>query len=231
LKRTTVVFGATGLTGSNLTEELARSEAYDKILIFTRRKSNAGAETAVQSASSSKIREIEFDITNIEAVKDEIKGEDLFCCLGTTIKKAGSQEAFKKVDLEAPAKIASIAAANGVKQFIVISSIGADPGSRNFYLKTKGQMEQAVQKEHFQAVAILRPSMITGKRKEFRLAEEAGKIMFKPLEKLLVGRLRKYRSIKAKTIAEAMVKIALTPQDKIVFESHEIHILAGLTGN
>ncbi|HSO78416.1 MAG TPA: SDR family oxidoreductase, partial [Bacteroidales bacterium] len=156
---------------------------------------------------------------------------DIFCCLGTTIKKAGSQEAFRKVDLEAPAKIASIAAENEVKQFIVISSIGADPGSRNFYLRTKGQMEQTVQKEHFQAVAILRPSMITGKRKEFRMAEETGKMIFRPLEKLLLGRLRKYRSIKAKTIARAMVNIALTPQDKTVFESHEIQKLAGLTGN
>ncbi len=222
LNRTAIVFGATGLTGSNLTEELANTGAYDKILIFTRSKSHV---------TNPKIREIEFDITNIEAVKEEIKGDDLFCCLGTTIKKAGSQEAFRKVDFDAPAKIASIGAENGVKQFIVISSIGADPGSRNFYLRTKGQMEQAVQKEHFRAVAILRPSMITGKRNEYRLAEEAGKMIFRPLEKLLFGRLRKYRSIKAKTIARAMVNIALTPQDKIVFESHEIQKLAGVTGN
>jgi len=222
LKRTAIVFGATGLTGSNLAEELAETEVYDKILIFTRRKSQV---------SHPKFREIEFDITNIEAVKEEIKGDDLFCCLGTTIKKAGSQEAFRKVDLEAPAKIASIAAENGVNQFIVISSIGADPGSRNFYLRTKGQMEQAVQKEPFKAVVILRPSMITGKRNEYRLAEEAGKMIFRPLEKLLFGKLRKYCSIKSKTIARAMVNIALTPQDKIVFESNEIQELAGATGN
>jgi len=222
LKRTAIVFGATGLTGSNLAEELTKTEVYDKILIFTRRKSQF---------SHPKFREIEFDIADIEAVKEEIKGDDLFCCLGTTIKKAGSQEAFRKVDLEAPATIASIAAANGVKQFIVISSIGADPGSRNFYLRTKGQMEQAVQKEHFNAVAIFRPSMITGKRNEYRLAEEAGKLIFRPLEKLLFGRLRKYRSIKSKTIARAMVNIALNPRDKIVFESHEIQALAGVTGN
>ena len=223
MKRTAIVFGATGLTGSNLTEELTGSNAYDKILVFTRRKSPA--------VTHQKIREIEFDITNIEGVKEEIKGDDLFCCLGTTIKKAGSQEAFRKVDLEAPAKIAVIAAANGVKQFIVISSIGADPQSRNFYLRTKGQMEVAVQKQHFEGIAILRPSMITGKRKEFRPAEEAGKMIFSLVEKLLFGKLRKYRSITAKTIARAMVNIALKPQDKIVFESHEIQKLAGVTGN
>lgn len=222
LKRTALVFGATGLTGGILAEELADNGAYDTILIFTRRK---------LSFTHSSIREIEFDIDNLEALKEEIKGDDLFCCLGTTIKKAGSQEAFRKVDLEAPAQIASIAAANGVKQFLVMSSIGADAKSRNFYLRTKGQMEEAVQKENFKAIAILRPSMITGKRKEFRLSEEAGKMIFKPLEYLLIGKLRKYRSIAAKTIARAMVNIALNPQNKTVFESSEIQKLASLKIN
>lgn len=216
LKRTAIVFGATGLTGGILLEELIANEAYDKIIVFSRRK---------PEAAHPKVREIGFDTGNIEAIKEEIRGDDLFCCLGTTIKKAGSQEAFRQVDLNTPSIIASIASSNGVKQFLVISSIGAASQSSNFYLRTKGQMEEAIQKNSFEAVAILRPSMITGKRKEFRFAEEAGKFLFKPLGFLLFGKLRKYRSIAAKTIAKAMVFIALHPQNRVVFESNEIQKL------
>jgi len=221
-KRTAIVFGATGLTGGNLLDELIAHDAYDKIIVFSRRKSQA---------AHPKVREIGFDTGNIEAIKEEIRGDDLFCCLGTTIKKAGSKEAFRHIDLETPSKIASIASSNGVKQFLVISSIGAALGSPNFYLRTKGQMEEAIQKNSFEAVAILRPSMIIGKRKEFRFAEEAGKFLFKPLGFLLFGRLRKYRSITAKTIAKAMVFIALRPQNSVIFESNELQKLISQNRN
>lgn len=214
--RTALVFGATGLTGGHLVEELIRNEEYNKVVIFTRREFHT---------TNPKVHQVTTALDNIEAIADSIKGDDLFCCLGTTIKKAGSQDAFQRVDLNAPSKIALIASANGVKQFVIISSIGADAQSRNFYLRTKGQMEEAVQKSQFSAIAILRPSMIIGKRSEFRTAEEIAKLIYRPVSYLLFGGLRKYRAITAQIIARAMVRIALNPQKDIIFESNKIQSL------
>ncbi len=214
-KKTAVLFGATGLTGNLVLGILAKDERYEKIRVFTR------SELTV---NSDKIEVIVTDLENLDSLADNIKGHDLFCCLGTTIKKAGSKENFRKVDLEFPVKIAEIASKNKVPNFILISSIGADPQSSNFYLKTKGEAEEAIQKSGFKKLVILRPSMLLGKRKEFRLLEEAGKLVMLPLKFILKGRLRKYRAIDAERVAKAMVKFANITTSKKIFESHEIEL-------
>ncbi len=214
-KKTAVLFGATGLTGNLVLGILAKDERYEKIRVFTR---------AELSVNSDKIEVIVTDLENLDSLADNIKGHDLFCCLGTTIKKAGSKENFRKVDLEFPVKIAEIASKNKVPNFILISSIGADPQSSNFYLKTKGEAEEAIQKSGFKKLVILRPSMLLGKRKEFRLLEEAGKLVMLPLKFILKGRLRKYRAIDAERVAKAMVKFANITTSKKIFESHEIEL-------
>ncbi len=214
-KKTAVLFGATGLTGNLVLGILAKDERYEKIRVFTR------SELTV---NSDKIEVIVTDLENLDSLADNIKGHDLFCCLGTTIKKAGSKENFRKVDFEFPVKIAEIASKNEVPNFILISSIGADPQSSNFYLKTKGEAEEAIQKSGFKKLVILRPSMLLGKRKEFRLLEEAGKLVMLPLKFILKGRLRKYRAIDAERVAKAMVKFANITTSKKIFESHEIEL-------
>lgn len=214
-KKTAILFGATGLTGSHVLQNLLKDERYEIIKVFTR--SELGDR-------SDKIEIIKTSLEELDKHKDRINGHDVFCCLGTTIKKAGSRDNFRKVDLEFPAKIAEIASNNKVPNFLMISSIGADADSSSFYLRTKGEAEKAIQQFSFNKVVILRPSMLLGKRGEFRLLEEAGKLIMFPLRFLLRGRLRKYRAIDAQRVARAMVKFANITTNKSVFESHEIEL-------
>jgi uncharacterized protein YbjT (DUF2867 family) len=133
--KTALVFGATGLVGNELTNLLLSNDHYDCVKIFVRKKTNLQHPKLVQVVS---------DLDNPEEIATEIKGDDLYCCIGTTRKKAGSKEAFERVDLHLPLKIADIALKNEVRKFLVVSSIGAKPDSRNFYLRTKGKMEQGI---------------------------------------------------------------------------------------
>jgi uncharacterized protein YbjT (DUF2867 family) len=213
--KTAILFGATGLTGSLVLQNLVQDERYVNIKIFSR------SELIVKS---DKIILFQTNLEDIEQFSDDIKGDDLFCCLGTTIKKAGSKDDFRKVDLHFPVKIAEIASKNNVPNFLMISSIGADPDSSGFYLRTKGEAEQAVREYSFNKIVILRPSMLLGKRNEFRLLEEVGKLIMLPMKYILRGRLRKYRAIDANRVAKAMIKFANVTTTKSVFESHEIEL-------
>ncbi len=215
--KTAILFGATGLTGAQVLQKLVQDERYEKIIVFTR---------SVPKIKSSKLEIINTPLEYLDKYENEIRGNDVFCCLGTTIKKAGSKEIFRKVDLEFPAKIAAIAHKNEVPNFLIISSIGANPYSSNFYLRTKGEAEKAIQKYNFKKVVILRPSMLLGKRSEFRFMEEAGKLIMFPLRFLLRGKLKKYRAIDSERVAKAMVKFANITTSKSIFESHEIELFA-----
>ncbi len=213
--KTALLFGATGLTGSHLLEKLIADQRYKKIKVFSR--------SAIQS-DSVKTEVIITPLEEIEKYEKEIKGDDVFCCLGTTIKKAGSKDNFRKVDYDFPLKIAGIASKNKVPSFLVISSVGADPESRGFYLRTKGEMEKKLYEIGFKKLVILRPSMLLGKREEFRFLEETAKLLIKPAGFMFRGKLRKYRPIEAETLAAAMVNLANTDTGKIFFESHEIEL-------
>ncbi len=214
-KKTAILFGATGLTGSHVLRKLTQDDRYEVIKVFTR---------TMPDIKSDKLLIINTGLEDIEQYSEEISGHDLFCCLGTTIKKAGTKENFRKVDLEWPAIISSIASRNGIPNFLIISSIGADPDSSNFYLRTKGEAEKAVQQYGFKKIVILRPSMLLGKRKEFRLLEETGKVLMNPLKFLFRGKLKKYRPIEAERVAKAMIKFANITTSKSIFESHEIEL-------
>ncbi len=214
-KKTAVIFGATGLTGSLVLKKLIQDERYQKIRMFTR---------TLPEVKSDKLEMIITDLEDLEQHSEKITGDDVFCCLGTTIKKAGSKENFRKVDLEWPALIAKTASKNGIPNFLMISSIGADPESSNFYLRTKGEAENAVRQHKFNKIVILRPSMLLGKRNEFRFFEEMGKLVMVPLKFVFRGKLKKYRPIDAEKVARAMVKFANITTSKNVFESHEIEL-------
>src|SRR5437868_6466257 len=139
---------------------------------------------------------------------DPFPTADVFCALGTTIARAGSQHAFLKVDFDYPRIVAERSAAAGARQFILVSSVGADPKSGNFYLRVKAQVEKAVTAQPFESVHIFRPSFLTGKRTELRLKEVAAGAGMRLGQFALAGKLRKYRPIAAETVAAAMVAAA-----------------------
>ena len=208
-----LIFGSTGLIGNEVLQLLLADSAYH-ISTFTRQAAQ----------SSNKVTNHVINFNRLEESAKLISGDVLFCCLGTTIKKAGSQASFRDIDYELVLKIAHIALHNGVARMLVISSVGADANSGNFYLKTKGEMERDLQLLPFQHIKILRPSILTGKRKEFRLGEKVGigfATLFAPL---MIGNLRKYRPIKAETVARAMIALASDDSPQIVYESDALQL-------
>lgn len=195
--KTAIIIGATGLVGSTLAEQILENPAYSKVVLLLRKPLNISHTKLVQAV-------IDFDKPDAS----KIVGDDLFCAMGTTLAKAGSKEAQYKIDCTYPFEIGKIAKANGVKQYILVSSVGADFGSSNFYLKTKGDLEQKIKSLGFQNFISLRPSFLMGDRKEFRLGEKIGKVLSNILSPLLFGSLRKYHGIEASDVAKAMQKFA-----------------------
>ena len=194
-KKTALVFGGTGLTGSILIHHLNLDHRYEKVVIFTRRDIKF---------KSDKAEIINTDLSNIPDLSNHIVGDDLFCCLGTTLKKSASKDEYKNIERDIPAKVAEIANINAVPNYIVVSSIGANIKSRNLYLRIKGEMEVEVQKYGFEKIIILRPSIIFGPRNEFRFFEELGKSLARIFGFLFIGKFKKYRGINANTIAKAI---------------------------
>ena len=213
--KTALIFGSGGLIGSYLMQELLDHEKYRRVHAFVRKP-------LLVSHPKLEIHQVDFDA--LEAFSDLIRGDDLYCCLGTTMKKAGSREAFERVDLQYPLKIAEIASRNQVGCFLLVSSIGADIRSANFYLRTKGKVEDGV-KKIMPRVLIFRPSMLLGKRNEFRFGESLGKALVCALQFLFLGKLRKYRGIHAHTVARAMIRLAMEEPEGGIYESDHIQII------
>jgi uncharacterized protein YbjT (DUF2867 family) len=149
-----------------------------------------------------------IDFDRLENYADLVKASDIYCCLGTTMKKAGSKEAFFKVDFTYPHQIAQMALKNGAERFLIVSSVGADPKSSNYYLRVKGEIEQAISRLTFTAIHIFRPSLLLGERGEVRLGEKIGMFSSKALSFLFIGQLKKYRPIEARVVAFAMTQVA-----------------------
>jgi uncharacterized protein YbjT (DUF2867 family) len=197
--KTALIIGSTGLIGSQLLNFLLDSNDYLKVITFVKRDTGIKHPKLTQHI-------INFD--KPETYKDLVVGDDFFCTIGTTIKKAGSKEAFRKVDFEYPRQFAAFALQNKVKQFLTISSLGADAKSGNFYLKTKGEIQDFLKDCNFESVAVLQPSLLLGNRTEFRLGEKVGAFFMKTLSFLFLGNLKKYKPIEGKTVAKALLKIA-----------------------
>ncbi|MBL7906573.1 MAG: NAD(P)H-binding protein [Bacteroidales bacterium] len=211
--QTALIFGSTGLIGRFVLELLTRDARYDRIVIFVRKeiKTHHG-----------KVSQVIFNPDNLETVADQIKGDQAFCCLGTTLKKAGSKEAFLDVDLRLVSAFATHASRNGVPVFSVVSSIGARSDSSNFYLNTKGLMEETLRKLQFEQLVILRPSLLLGIRPEGRWLEDLGKSFFKIFSVLMIGKLRKYKPVHAETVAKAMIWFSNERKNLIIAESDAI---------
>ncbi len=199
--KTALIIGSTGLVGSHLLSLLLDSNDYLKVITFVKR--DAGIKHP-------KLTQHIIDFDKPETYKELVVGDNFFCTIGTTIKKAGNKEAFRKVDFEYPKQFAAFALQNKVKQFLIISSLGADANSGNFYLKTKGEIQDFLKDCNFESVAVLQPSLLLGNRTEFRLGEKIGAFFMKTLSFLFLGNLKKYKVIEGKTVAKALLAIAKT---------------------
>lgn len=211
---TALVFGATGLVGNALVRALYDSGRYNKIRIFVRKATEFSVEP--------KIEEHQVDFYNLHKYSGMITGDDLYICTGTTIRKAGSVAKMEEIDRDLPVRISGIALANGVKKLAVVSSIGANQASSNYYLRIKGEMENGLLDLNFNSVIIARPSMLLGERKERRAGEAIGKVFMKIFGLLLSGKFLKYRGIKAEAVAKAMVILMQGEPGKRIVESDEL---------
>jgi uncharacterized protein YbjT (DUF2867 family) len=217
--KTALIAGSTGLVGNELLNLILNDDYYSKVISVVRNSTGI---------SNAKLKEIKIDFENIENYSSEILGNDIFCCLGTTIKKAGSKINFKKVDLDYPLQIAAAALVNGAQQFSVVSSIGADKNSKTFYTSVKGELEEELKKLNYFSLNIFRPSLLTGDRDEFRLGEKIAQLFMKIFSFLFIGNLKKYKAIEAKIVAAAMLYAAKRNSEGInIFESDEIQKLGG----
>lgn len=197
--KTALIIGSTGLIGSELLNLLLESSHYAKIITFVKR------DTGIKHP---KLTQHIIDFDKPETYKELVVGDDFFCTIGTTIKKAGSKKDFRKVDFEYPRQFAAFALQNKVQKYLIISSLSADANSGNFYLKTKGEIQDFLNDCNFESVAVLQPSLLLGDRTEFRLGEKVGAFFMKTLSFLFLGNLKKYKPIEGKTVAKALLKIA-----------------------
>lgn len=211
-----IVIGATGLIGSKLVKFLLKDNSFDQVDVFVRRSINL---------KKPKLVEHQIDFDSYESWKHLVKGDVLFSCLGTTLKKAGSQEAQYRVDHTYQLQFAKAAEKNGVQSYALISSAGADPESRNFYLKMKGQLENDVKELKFKKIAIIRPGLLKGEREETRRGEKIAEFVLRIVNG--IGLFKKYRPIPAGTVALAMIR-ALKSGDRFnIYELDDVFDLAG----
>jgi uncharacterized protein YbjT (DUF2867 family) len=211
--KTALLFGASGLVGSHVLNQLIINNNYSKIKLFVRSSINI---------SDPKIEIIQTDFNNLENHREDIKGEDCFFCIGTTKKNSPDKNEYKRVELEVPKQIAQIAKSNLVNSFVFISSGYADSKSSGNYLKFKGEVEEELKRLNFPKLGIMRPSFLLGDRKEKRIGEKIGIFVFKLLSPLFLGPLKKMKPIHSATVAKAMIAITQNDSSKTIFESNEI---------
>ncbi|AWC28450.1 oxidoreductase [Bacillus cytotoxicus] len=216
-KRTALVLGASGLVGQEVTQLLLDSDYYDSVTIFVRKTLQLKHE---------KLQQKQVDFSILEEYKEFFAVDDVFCCLGTTIKKARTKANFKKVDYEYTLRAACLSEKQGVQNFLVISSMSANSKSVFFYLQVKGKMEEELQKLGIEGIHIFRPSLLLGERKEFRFGERmAGKI-FGLLPFIFKGTLKKYKPISAEQVARGMYLAALHEEAGThIYNSTEITVM------
>jgi uncharacterized protein YbjT (DUF2867 family) len=214
------VAGATGLVGGHCLRRLLASGLHEHVVAFVRGPLNFAHKRLEQRT---------IDYERLSRMSAFPRGQDVFCCLGTTMKKAGSEAAFLKVDYEYVVRLAETSLRTGADHFYLVSAIGADPKSRVFYSRVKGEAEDAVAKLPFAGLHIFRPSFLIGRRTERRPGEAFGIAAARLFSIALVGPARKYRPIKADTVASAMVAVARErPAGRRVYTIDEMEGLATL---
>ena len=218
--RTAIVAGASGLVGEHVLRRLLAGGHHERVVAFVRGPINIVHRRLEQ-------RTIDYD--RIGRMSAFPRGEDVFCCLGTTIRKAGSEEAFRRVDVEYVVRLAEVSYRAGASQLLLVSSVGADARSSNFYLRCKGEAEDGVRALPFRGVQIFRPSFLLGTRQEKRTGEALGSAAARLLSFAMIGPARRYRPIRADDVAKAMVAVCRdSPPGIHVYEGDAMSDLAAL---
>lgn len=197
-KKTAIIFGGSGLIGGHCLQALLQQEAYTQVRSFGRK---------LLPITHQKLKQFILDFDEMEDMDKEIKGQDVYICLGTTRAKAG-RDGFIKVDFEYSFNAAKYAAMNGANQLLLVSSVGADKNAFLLYPKTKGQLEEAVKRLPFWATHILQPSLLLGNRHESRIGERMAIGISSIFSRFTDGLLGVYTPIEAETVAKAMVQLA-----------------------
>jgi uncharacterized protein YbjT (DUF2867 family) len=216
--RSALLLGATGLIGGHVLRLLLADDAYSRVVTLGRRPL---ALTHAKLAQHT----VNFDKLGESAAL--FQADDVFSCLGTTIKQAGSQEAFRRVDFTYVVESAKMARQQGASQFLLVSSLGADAHSSVFYNRVKGEIETTVSELAFDGVQIFRPSLLLGERATVRAGEKFAEKIAGLFSFAFVGPLKKYRPIEAHTVAAAMVGTAKQhPRGVNIYESDRIQTFA-----
>lgn len=203
-----IVFGSTGLTGAEIVERLLTAAPVTQLVLPVR-----SPKPALSPKCTTSLMDFDAEL----CYRNLMPADAVICSLGTTIKKAGSQEQFRKVDYDYPLKAAEIALAHGVAHFLLISALGADSRSPIFYSRVKGELEDAICRLPFASISIFRPSLLLGDRHEFRLGER----LMQMIAPLVIG---KYRPVQASAVADAVAESLLNPRSGIrIWESSEIN--------
>ena len=211
--KTALIFGSSGLVGNQLFNIIIQNNNYHHIKLFVRSESKN---------NNSKVEIFQTDFTNLEKHKDSIVGGDCFFCIGTTKKDTPNKNEYRRIEYNIPINVARIASSNSVWSFVYVSSIGANSSSPNSYLKNKGQVEEELNKLNFPHLAVIRPSLLLGKRKKHRLGENIAQYTTQKLSPFFLGNLKKYKPIQAQYVAKAMVAIAQNNYQKTIFESNQL---------
>ncbi len=198
-----VIAGATGLIGTFLVDRMKTDKDVMTVTALTRRDGKQVGKVAWTKVDFDKSADLE---------KACAEADHAFCCLGTTMKTAGSKEAFRKVDHDYVIAFAKAAKSQGIESFSVVSAIGSDANSSVFYNKVKGEMERDLENIGFESLHIFHPSLLLGPREESRLGEKIGTVGMKLVSPLMMGSLTKYKPIHVKTVASAMLRLAKAPQ-------------------
>ena len=212
--RTALLLGSTGLVGGHVLRLLGEDERWSRVVTLGRRPMDSVASNHVHHV-------IDFD--NMDLHVEHFACDDVFCCLGTTIRTAGSQDAFRRVDFDYPVEAATLAHAQGATQYLLVSSLGANPKSRIFYSRLKGEVEEVLRGVGFDSLGIFRPSLITGEREEHRRSEAIWSLGLTLAKPFLSGPFRKYRATPADVLARVMVNVAAErPQGPTDYEADAI---------
>lgn len=217
MKYTAIVIGATGLTGSKLVNLLFENEHYECVITLSRKRNQR---------SHRKHESHIVDLFDPTTYADFLKADHLFICTGTTQAKTPDAAEYYKIEHDLPLQVAKVALENGVRKVIAISALGADPKSKFSYNRGKGEMERDIEKLGFDEAYFVQPALIGGEREEQRKFESAWKKFQKWIDPLLIGFLKKYRTIEPETIAQSMIYVAVNGYEKSRIESDELKEIA-----
>ena len=209
-----VVIGATGLIGNSLVKQLLNDSSFSKITILVR---------TWDDFSHPKLEVIPVNFNNLDELRRKLPiGKTIFCCIGTTQKKVkGDKDAYRKIDFDIPVNLAQLGIEKGYRQYVLVSAVGANRRSSNFYLRLKGQVEEAICELPFEAITIFRPSVLIGNRNEKRIGERIGIALVKTFSFLLIGKRSIYKAIQADEVARAMLLSATINKKGITINHYD----------